>query len=125
LRSTKHPRQTKTSSASQPIVIKSEAEEPDDLKHSKFLEHNRVAASKSRQKKKQLMQELEDTKADLEKRHRALQGNYNTLLEEVSEVKSQLMLHSGCHDINIDKWIEREASRFVYRATPLQTNAGN
>lgn len=60
-----------------------------------------MAASKSRQKKKQLMQELEDTKADFEKRRRALQGNYIALLEEMSEVKNQLTAHSGCHDINI------------------------
>jgi hypothetical protein len=124
-RSNKQPKRIKTSRAFQPIVIKSEAEEPDDPKHSKFLERNRVAASKSRQTKKHLMQELEDTKADLEKRRRTLQGNYNSLLEEVFELKNQLMLHSGCHDVNIDKWIEKEASRFVYGAPPLQTNVVN
>jgi hypothetical protein len=40
----------------------------------------RMAASKCCQKKKQWMQELEDTKADLEKSHRALQGSYNSTI---------------------------------------------
>jgi predicted nucleic acid-binding Zn-ribbon protein len=124
-RSTTQPRQAKTSRASQPIVTEQEAENVDKSTRSKFRENNKMAASKSRQKKKQSIQELEDTKADLEKRRCTLQGNYIALLEELSEVKNQLMAHSGCHDINIDKWIEREAIRFVYRATPPQITPGN
>jgi hypothetical protein len=122
-RSVKNPRQAKKSRASQPIVIESETEHLDNPKRHQALERNRLTASKCRQRKKNLTQALEETKADLEKRRRALQGIYNSLLEEMSKVKNQLMLHSGCRDANIDNWIEREASRFVYRDPLLQTNA--
>jgi hypothetical protein len=122
-RSTKQPRQTKKSRVSKPIIVESEAEKLDDPTRSKFLERNRIAASKCRQKKKLWMQELEDVKADLEKSYWDLQGNYNSFFEEVSQLKNQLMVHSGCHNFNIDKWIEREARRFVDTATPLRTTA--
>jgi hypothetical protein len=113
-RSTKWPRQAKTFKATKIIRVLSEEPESDDANRSKFLERNRKAASKCREKKKQWMQDLEDAKPDLEKRHRILQDGFSALVKEVSQLKNQLMLHSGCHDANIDKWIEREARRFVH-----------
>jgi hypothetical protein len=68
------------------------------------------------------MQQLGD---ELEKRPCAEEHNYITVLRVISELKNQLTVHWGCRDINVDKWIEREASRFVYRDTSLHTNARN
>jgi hypothetical protein len=121
-RLTRGARQARTAKVTRPMRVQSEELEPDDPKRSKFLERNRKAASKCREKKKQWMQDLEDARADLEKRHRLLQADFSALVEEVSQLKNQLMVHSGCHDANIDKWIEREARRFVHGSKPPQVN---
>jgi hypothetical protein len=90
-------------------LIKSE----DESKRNKFLERNRIAAYKCRQKKKEWVNELEERTKGLETRHSTLQHELNALATEVSEMKNQLMAHAGCHDPNITRWIENEARRFV------------
>ncbi|KAK3499969.1 uncharacterized protein B0T23DRAFT_425369 [Neurospora hispaniola] len=87
--------------------------EEDDHKRNKFLERNRLAASKCREKKKLYTQELEGTKINLEARNVSLQREYGILLSEVSDLKHQLMVHAKCNDRNIDLWLENEARRFV------------
>ncbi|KAI0848626.1 hypothetical protein F5Y00DRAFT_83621 [Daldinia vernicosa] len=79
----------------------------------KYLQRNRTAATKCRQKKKEWVTELEEMKVDLENQHNHLQKEFNDLKNEVTLVKSQLMDHSGCNDSNINKWIENEAKKFV------------
>lgn len=91
--------------------IKKEPHEDD--KRNKFLERNRIAASKCREKKKQFVSELEETKVVLEGRHARLQGEYDALVTEVGSLKHQLMMHAKCNDANIDKWISNEAAKFV------------
>lgn len=91
--------------------IKKEPQEDD--KRNKFLERNRIAASKCREKKKQFVSELEETKVVLEGRNAHLQGEYNALVTEVGSLKHQLMMHAKCNDPNIDKWISNEAAKFV------------
>lgn len=87
--------------------------EADEHKRNKFLERNRLAASKCREKKKLYTQELEGTKISLEARNGSLQREYSILLSEVSDLKHQLMVHAKCNDRNIDLWLENEARRFV------------
>ena len=103
----------------QPIIIKKEplSGGEDDAKRTKYLERNRVAASKCRQKKKEWVHDLEETKAELESKHTDLQREYNVLLDEVSKMKNHLMTHAGCNDQNIDQWIEIEARKFVQKTT--------
>lgn len=93
------------------------AETLDDTKRDKFLERNRVAASKCRQKKKEWVNGLEETKNGLESQNSHLQLEYKGLLGEVSRMKNELMTHASCNDPNIDKWIENEARRFVESAS--------
>ncbi|KAH6675308.1 hypothetical protein F5X68DRAFT_235462 [Plectosphaerella plurivora] len=90
-----------------------EEEPAEDGKRSKFLERNRVAASKCRQRKKQWMSGLQDTKNELEARHHQLQLEHSSLVNEVSSMKNQLMSHANCNDPNINLWIDNEARRFV------------
>lgn len=85
----------------------------EDDKRNKFLERNRLAASKCREKKKMFVSELEQTKIDLESQHTRLQVEYNGLLGEVSSLKHTLMTHAKCDDPNIDSWISNEARKFV------------
>lgn len=86
-------------------------------KRDNLLERNRVAASKCRKKKKLWVHDLEEAKSDLELQHSSLQMQYNELLEEANQMKNNLIAHAGCHDHNIDRWIDREARRFVDRTT--------
>ncbi|KAK4229818.1 transcription factor atf21 [Podospora fimiseda] len=85
----------------------------DEHKRNKFLERNRIAASKCREKKKMYVSELEETKIGLETHNAHLQMEYNGLLGEVSGLKHHLMAHAKCNDANIDRWLNNEARRFV------------
>ncbi|KAI5924684.1 hypothetical protein F4810DRAFT_709265 [Camillea tinctor] len=87
--------------------------EVEGFKRNRFLERNRVAATKCRQKKKEWVSDLEGAKLTLESQHSHLQMEYNGLLDEASRIRSELMVHANCHDANINKWLENEAKRFV------------
>ncbi|KAK8032458.1 bZIP transcription factor [Apiospora arundinis] len=90
--------------------------EEEEAKKNKTLERNRVAASKCREKKKDWTKDLEETKIGLESQNSHLKMEYSTLVNEVGEIRAQLMTHASCHDANIDKWLENEAKRFVLGA---------
>lgn len=85
----------------------------EELKRLKFLERNRRAASKCRQKKKEYVSGLEGRKEGLEVCHANLQREYQGLIGEISLMKNQLMQHAACNDSNIDQWLENEARKFV------------
>ncbi|KAF3060718.1 Transcription factor atf21 [Trichoderma lentiforme] len=91
------------------------AKKEDAAQRSKNLERNRIAASKCRQKKKEWVLELEETKSGMELRHNSLRVEYFALLDEVTRIKNQLMAHAACNDPNINFWIEKEALRYVER----------
>ncbi|KAL7915424.1 hypothetical protein GGI35DRAFT_436823 [Trichoderma velutinum] len=91
------------------------AKKEDATQRSKNLERNRIAASKCRQKKKEWVLELEETKSGMELRHNSLRVEYFALLDEVTRIKNQLMAHAACNDPNINFWIEKEALRYVER----------
>lgn len=111
-------KQEQTKTQPQPIVKEeSVSGAEDDPKRTKYLERNRVAASKCRQKKKEWVHELEDTKTELEAKNNELQRQYNDLLDEVTQMKNHLMGHASCSDPNIDQWIEIEARKFVQKTT--------
>jgi cyclic AMP-dependent transcription factor ATF-2 len=85
----------------------------EDRRRRKFLERNRIAASKCREKKKQYVSELEETKIELETQHTQLQMEASALIAEISTLKHRLMAHAKCNDGNIDRWLNNEARRFV------------
>jgi hypothetical protein len=96
-----------------------EEDEDDGLdgsdKRSKFLKRNRIAASKCRQKKKEWVNNLEDTRYGLENENNILHKQYNGLVDELSTIKNQLMMHASCNDANINQWLDNEAKKFVQR----------
>jgi hypothetical protein len=101
----------------------------EETKRNNFLERNRAAASKCRQKKKEWTSDLEQTKMELETHNAQLRAEFNNLQGEVSRARGLLMTHASCHDTNIDKWIENEAKRYVLGAgeqydTMLAVNFG-
>lgn len=105
--------------AASPVQVKREPSSggEEDAKRTKYLERNRVAASKCRQKKKEWVHELEESKAEMEARHVELQREYGVLLGEVSMIKNMLMRHAACKDPNIDQWIGLEAKKFVQKSS--------
>lgn len=113
------PRQRKQSNVFVPSrknsLPEEEAEnlEEDDSRRDRFLERNRIAASKCRQKKKVWVHDLEGTKQDLENHNNSLHHEHNALVSELTGMKNMLMSHASCHDSNIDQWIDNEARRFV------------
>ena len=88
-------------------------DEEDDPKRNKYLERNRVAALKCRQKKTIWVRHLETQSTELGRKHSNLQQEYTRLINEVTQLKNQLMAHGACNDPNIDGWIESEAKRLV------------
>ncbi|KAJ1935459.1 hypothetical protein EC988_008477, partial [Linderina pennispora] len=67
-----------------------------DEKRRKFLERNRVAASKCRQKKKMWIKELERRAEDATMQNRTLHLAVAQLKEEVIILKTQLLAHRNC-----------------------------
>lgn len=100
--------------------IKEEEEEDDGDgtpdKRQKFLEKNRIAASKCREKKKRWVHDLEHNKSELERQNFELRVEHRTLINDLSQTKSMLMNHSACKDPNIDRWLDNEARRIVQTA---------
>jgi bZIP transcription factor len=72
----------------------SQAEE--EVKRGKFLNRNRIAASKCRQKKKGWTHDLEEKKFKLSRENTALKGELEKLASELSSLKAALFLHSDC-----------------------------
>ena len=85
----------------------------EDRRRRKFLERNRIAASKCREKKKLYVSELEETKIGLETHHAHLQLEATSLMAEISRLKHRLMAHAKCNDVHIDRWLNNEARKFV------------
>jgi hypothetical protein len=77
------------------------------------LERNRVAACKSRIRKKRWTGNLEEKKQRLEAMHGELQAQYVGLLQESSQLKDFLISHASCHEPNIDIWIQHEVSKYI------------
>jgi hypothetical protein len=89
----------------------------ENAKRTKYLERNRIASSKCRQKRKDRAHELEESKTEIEAEHVELQREYGILLGEVSMIKNLLVRHAGCKDPNIDRWIGLEAKKFVQQSS--------
>ncbi|KAJ3115925.1 Alcohol O-acetyltransferase [Phlyctochytrium bullatum] len=84
--------------------VKDEADHEDD-KRKKFLERNRVAASKCRQKKKMWMQELEQKSTELTERNKELHLTVSQLKEEAGLIRK--------YGLNICRQCFREYSKDI------------
>lgn len=82
-----------------------------DQKRRKFLERNRVAASKCRQKKKQWMQELETNARKAQSDSKHLHGMVGILREELLRLKGELLKHSSCGCEQISTYLLNEATK--------------
>ncbi|KAM4859318.1 cyclic AMP-dependent transcription factor ATF-2 isoform 4-T7 [Thomomys bottae] len=72
------------------------ANEDPDEKRRKFLERNRAAASRCRQKRKVWVQSLEKKAEDLSSLNGQLQSEVTLLRNEVAQLKQLLLAHKDC-----------------------------
>ncbi|GAB1214425.1 hypothetical protein ATERTT37_003588 [Aspergillus terreus] len=90
-------------------------------KRRRFLERNRLAASKCRQKKKMEAQMLEQ-KCDKEtKRRLSLNRQVRDHREELIDLKGLLLAHAGCGNPAIDRYL----AKMVATITPIKDHGGN
>ncbi|KNE68832.1 hypothetical protein AMAG_13470 [Allomyces macrogynus ATCC 38327] len=69
---------------------------PPPDKRKKFLERNRIAAMKCRQKRKEWMQNLEHVYAETSTRNEDLLAEAHRLRDEILHLRAQLVLHKAC-----------------------------
>ncbi|KAJ1807734.1 hypothetical protein LPJ75_004737 [Coemansia sp. RSA 2598] len=82
----------------------------ESLRRRRFLERNRIAASKCRQKKKMWIQELERRAEDVTMQNRSLHIAVAQLKEEVMILKNQLLAHRNCSCTAIQQYLQTEAA---------------
>ncbi|KAI9009309.1 hypothetical protein CLU79DRAFT_775089 [Phycomyces nitens] len=83
----------------------------------KFLERNRQAASKCRQKKKAWMVELENAYVEREKENRELLAQISKLRNHTLYLRDQLLAHSNCECTVVKNYLQRTAQQILDRAT--------
>ncbi|KAI8978471.1 hypothetical protein BDB01DRAFT_800021 [Pilobolus umbonatus] len=86
-----------TSSEGQNKRRKEKKEPEDEDKRKNFLERNRIAALKCRQRKKQWLQNLQTKVEYLAADNEQFHMQANALKEEVINLKNLLMIHRDCH----------------------------
>ncbi|KAL8876881.1 MAG: hypothetical protein Q9198_004996 [Flavoplaca austrocitrina] len=82
------------------------ASSADDIRRSKFLERNRVAASKCRQKKKEWTQNLETRARTLQKENNSLKMMLDSMRDEMIFIKSEMLKHTTCGCEHIQSWVD-------------------
>ena len=85
-----------------------EPNKPEDVKRSKFLERNRVAASKCRQKKKEWTQNLENRARELQKTNASLRMVIDSTRQEILFLKSEALKHSSCGCREIQDYMQSD-----------------
>ena len=85
---------------------------PEDVRRSKFLERNRVAASKCRQKKKEWTSNLETRARDLQKNNSSLRMMLGSLKDEVLFLKGEMLKHTSCGCDQIQSFLRKRADDF-------------
>lgn len=99
------------------VVVEDDSLDPEDkAKRDQFLERNRVAAHKCRQKKKEWMVQLDNDFRDLSARNKFLQAELSVLNNTLYELKNLVFQHTDCGFGPLDDFISREAERVRLRA---------
>lgn len=74
---------------------------------------NRIAATKSRRRKRQAEDKLTDQENILRSRNRQLAANAAELRDQVLELKSEILSHGACDSQLINDYLANEAKRFL------------
>lgn len=93
---------------------------PDGNRRSKFLERNRLAASKCRQKKKQWVENLEVKARNLQAQYKQLNVVVDSLKDEILYLKVEMVRHKDCEGSEIQKCIEDDYDAFAEAGERLE-----
>ena len=85
-------------------------------RRSKFLERNRIAASKCRQKKKEWASDLDTRVRELQINKDSLSTLANSLKEEVLYLKGEMLKHSSCSCPQIKAYLQNQIGEIQDRA---------
>jgi uncharacterized small protein (DUF1192 family) len=96
-----------------------EPPEVQEAKRKRFLERNRVAASKCRQKKKQWMQELESEARAAQNSSKILKNSVAVLREELIRLKNELLKHDSCDCSPIRQYLSHSAAKIAENTSAL------
>ncbi|KAF9359331.1 hypothetical protein BGX34_008427 [Mortierella sp. NVP85] len=97
-------------------------EESPDVKRQRFLERNRMAASKCREKKRlQTLKTISDAD-EITARNQALHETLNQLQEEVRQLKNQILCHRDCGCDVIQKFVQTSFG-FSTSTSPCSTSS--
>ncbi|KAH6988699.1 hypothetical protein EDB80DRAFT_730737 [Ilyonectria destructans] len=86
---------------------------PRDPQRQRILESNRIAATKCRLRKRDKASALASRKQAMEDRNRYLSTCFDQLTTEIYHLKTQLLQHTDCKCIIIQKYIANEARKSV------------
>ncbi|KAJ3323301.1 hypothetical protein HDU76_013695 [Blyttiomyces sp. JEL0837] len=92
----------------------------DAEKRKRFLERNRIAASKCRQKKKQWIYELERKASEATERNAELNVLVGQLREEVLMLKNQMLLHRKCGCQEVQGYLRDAGKQFSQQGNDTQ-----
>lgn len=96
---------------------KQPSEEEARLKREKFLERNRIAASKCRTKKKESTNVLEDQLREFQAERKRMEYEITELMVEIDKYKEMLQSHAGCGNRAIDIWLTASANAIATEAS--------
>jgi len=82
-------------------------------KRARFLERNRVAASKCRKKKKLMNQRLEEKSRLLVQQNRFLSATLTKLRGDLMRLKQMMLTHHGCGHAPIEQYLQQEAGKYL------------
>lgn len=93
--------------------VEGEPEIEDGAKREQYLEKNRIAAIKCRQKKKMWESELVAQVRELSAARACLRPRVTALREEVIALKTELLKHVGCDCIAIHEYLTQSATQML------------
>lgn len=110
----KHKRTRKNASSSGSFDAQNvDLNSPEQVRRLKFLERNRVAASKCRQKKKQWIDKTEAQARELHSHNNSLHLLVDSLKNEILFVKAQVVRHMDCEASDIKAFVEQRPDYFA------------
>ena len=92
------------------------SQNPEDEKRNKFLERNRVAASKCRQKKKEWTSNLETRARELQGTKHELNMMVSSYRDEIMFLKGEMLKHTTCGCDRIRNYLNQEADNIAFSA---------
>ena len=118
-------RSRKSNARSKSLAQKSidASQNPEDDKRNKFLERNRVAASKCRQKKKEWTSNLETRARELQASKNKLAMMVNSYKEEIMFLKGEMLKHTTCGCDRIRNYLNQEADNIAFSTHSFQSAA--